>query len=154
MGGGRVGATGLATKLIDALQATGQSTFEAWVEPANLTQSGPARILSVGVDSSQQNFVLGQVEDNLEIRLVHTGKSGSLPRLITSDGVLSLALTHLVHTYDGAVERLYVNGVEHPVTASAVGTLANWVGSDRFNIGNEGSLDRPIGVVAPNRYAA
>ena len=46
MNGGRVGTTGNATKVIDALKLTGQSTFEIWIDPDNLNQSGPARMIS------------------------------------------------------------------------------------------------------------
>ena len=44
MSGGRIGTNASATKVIEALMATGQSTFEIWIAADNLTQSGPARV--------------------------------------------------------------------------------------------------------------
>ena len=143
MSGGKIGTVEPSTKVIDALKASNQSTFEVWLAPANLTQDGPSRMLSIGGDIWNQNFVIGQVGDDLEIRFLHTGKdSKNNPRLITTDNFLSTELTHLVHTFDGTTERLYVNGVEHPVSLVKSGTLANWDDADTFNIGNEATLDR------------
>ncbi|UCF33526.1 MAG: VCBS repeat-containing protein, partial [Phycisphaerales bacterium] len=147
--GGRITSFGYASKVIDALQATSLSTFEAWVVPADLVQSGPARIVSVGRNLSRQNFVLGQMEDDIQVRLLHTAKDDAAnPRLTTTDGFLTTELTHLVHTYDGAVERLYVNGVEHPTTVALAGDYSNWAANHFFNIGNEATLGRPwYGVI-------
>jgi hypothetical protein len=39
-----------ATKIIDACQASRGVTLEAWVQAANLTQFGPARILTLSQD--------------------------------------------------------------------------------------------------------
>jgi hypothetical protein len=47
-----------ATKVIDAAKASHEITIEAWVKPANPTQSGPARIVSVSADTSNRNFTL------------------------------------------------------------------------------------------------
>jgi hypothetical protein len=145
MSGGRVGTAGAASKLIFGLQVTSESTFEAWVKPANLTQDGPTRIVSVGADANAQNYVLGQTLANLEVRLRHTAKDSKLkPRLTTSDSPVTTQLTHIVHTYDGITERLYINGVEQPTTVMLSGIYTNWVLSHRFNVGNEGSSDRPF----------
>ena len=146
MSGGRIGTVGAADKVIDALKATSQSTSEVWIEPANLTQDGPARILSIGSgsDTGEYNLVLGQLDDNIQVRLMHTGKDQrSRPRLTTSNNFLTTGLTHLVHTYDGTTERLYVNGVQHPTTVVRAGVYSNWDINDKFNIGNEATLDRP-----------
>jgi hypothetical protein len=144
MNGGRVGTEGPATDLINALRASNASSFEIWVQPANITQTGPTRMISVGGDTSSQNFMLGQVGDDVEARLLHTGKgSDGKPRLNTSNGVLGTSLVHLVHTYDGSVERLYINGVQHSQTVAMSGGYGNWDVSDLFNIGNEGSSNRP-----------
>jgi len=144
MSGGRVGTDGPGSKVIEALKATSQSTFEIWIAAANLTQSGPARMISVGGDPGNQNFVLGQIEDDVQVRLLHTGKDRKArPRLMTGDNSLTTGVTHLVHTYDGISERLYVNGVQHPTTVVQPGTYSNWDVTDNFNIGNEGSSNRP-----------
>lgn len=86
--GGRIGTSTSADKIINALIASGASTFEVWAHPANLTQDGPARLISVGIDRSHQNFVLGQDESDYQLQLRHTAKSPSgRPYLEASDGV-------------------------------------------------------------------
>ena len=40
MSGGKIGTEGAAQKLIDALKASNQSTFEIWIAPANLINNG------------------------------------------------------------------------------------------------------------------
>jgi hypothetical protein len=143
MNGGRVGTTGPATDLINALRASNSSTFEVWVEPGNLTQSGPTRMVSVGGGWAKQNFMLGQVGANVEARLLHTGKQSMVdPMLRTDNGVLDSSLVHLVHTYDGAVEGLYINGVQDSQTVAMSGGYDNWDMTHVFSIGNEVDVDR------------
>ncbi len=70
-GGVRVNTTtvfaspGAASKIISRCMTTNQITVEAWVRPANLTQAGPARILTLSLDGSYRNFTLGQSQDTL-----------------------------------------------------------------------------------------
>ena len=130
--------------MIAGLQATNQSTMEVWVEPANITQSGPARMVSIGADTSFQNYVLGQLGDEVQVRLLHTGKdSQAKPRLQSSNNVVTTGLLHIVHTYDGTTERLYVNGVENPTTLARTGVFSNWDVADPLTLGNERTGDRP-----------
>jgi len=144
MSGGKIGTSGSATKVIDALKATGQSTFEVWIEPDSLAQEGPARIISVGGDPSSQNFVLGQTSENITVRLMHTEKDyKAKPHLWTSDNFITTDLIHLVHTYDSITELLYVNGVPQPPMLGSTGNYSNWDDNDVFNLGNEGTSDRP-----------
>ncbi|MDA0739643.1 MAG: Ig-like domain-containing protein, partial [Nitrospirae bacterium] len=142
--GGQAQSGGAATKVIDAMQATNQSTMEVWVEPANISQSGPTRVVSIGGDASFQNYVLGQQGDDVQVRYLHSGKdSQAKPRLETNDNSVTIGLLHLVHTYDGTTERLYVNGVENLTTILSSGVLSNWDATDPLTLGNEGSGDRP-----------
>ena len=142
--GGRIGTSASASKIIDALVASGTSSFEVWAAPANVTQVGPARLVSVGGDNSNQNLVLGQLGSDYQVRLLHTAKDAKArPRLQTTGGV-AMATQHLVHTYDGNVETLYIDGVAQPEQVTASGTYANWDASDWFNIGNEASGERPF----------
>jgi len=46
---GLISSGGSADKLINALQAKNQSTIEAWIESADLAQSGPSRIISIKI---------------------------------------------------------------------------------------------------------
>ena len=144
MNGGKVGTSGPASKVISALQASSQLTVELWVVPDNLTQNGPARMLSIGGDTSDQNYMFGQQFGELEIRTLHTGKdSKGKPRFYSGNSGLATVLTHVVHTYDGTTERLYMDGVLHPTTVTSAGNFSNWDLTDLFNIANEASSDRP-----------
>jgi hypothetical protein len=51
---------------------------------------------------------------------------------------------HIVHTYDGTTERLYIDGVERPETVALSGDYSNWDTTDLFSIGNEAGSDRPF----------
>jgi hypothetical protein len=147
--GGRVGTLVAGSKVNAALTTSSSSSFEILFMADNIAQTGPARLVSVGSDTTDQNYLLGQKENDVQVRLLHTGKdSNSNPRLTTTDGFLTTTPTHLVHTYDGTTERLYVNGVQHQVTVAASGDYSNWDLTDRFNIGNEGTGNRPfLGVI-------
>ena len=48
-----------AAKIIDPSYESHQITIEAWIKPANMTQSGPARIISLSEDTESRNFMLG-----------------------------------------------------------------------------------------------
>ena len=55
-------SSGPAIKVITALQASQALTLEVWIKPANVTQDGPARILTLSQDGNSNggNFILGQ----------------------------------------------------------------------------------------------
>ncbi len=56
--------TNSATKVISAIKSSNEITIEAWVSSSNLTQSSPARILTVSADGSNRDFSLGQNNDS------------------------------------------------------------------------------------------
>ena len=127
---GRLGTSAAASKVINALQSSGRSTFEVFVLPANVTQTGPARLVSVGGDNANQNFMLGQDGPDYQVRLQHTAKdSKSRPRLQAANAV-AVAVQHVVHSYDGSVERLYIDGVEQPATVAWSGNYSSWDSTD------------------------
>lgn len=66
-----------ASKIQDAVAQTGKMTIEAWIKPANLTQAGPARILTVSKDTGQRNFTLGQMAAGYEVRFRTTETSAN-----------------------------------------------------------------------------
>jgi hypothetical protein len=63
-----IASAGPATKVIDAVRQSGSLTVEAWIEPANATQGGPARIVTLSRDPGQRNFTLGQGAAAYEMR--------------------------------------------------------------------------------------
>ncbi|UCF76052.1 MAG: DUF4347 domain-containing protein, partial [Betaproteobacteria bacterium] len=130
-----ISSAGNATKIYNALTATNEVTLEAWVQPANITNSGPARIITMSADTGNRNFQLAQGSatagdgDKWSARLrtdLPTDNNGN-PQLTSADGTADTSLQHVVFTRDSSgVERLYVNGFEI-ATQNKTGTFANWI---------------------------
>ena len=76
-----------ASKVIDAVRKSHEITIEAWIKPSNITQAGPARIVTVSSDTGQRNFTLGQKSGAYEMRFrtTSTSRNGE-PALSTSGG--------------------------------------------------------------------
>ncbi|MCP4541931.1 MAG: tandem-95 repeat protein, partial [Chloroflexi bacterium] len=138
-----------ATKIIDAAQATGELTLEAWIKPANVTQDGPARIVTLSKNPGKVNFTLGQglwgsrPSDVYDVRLrtSHTNRYG-MPSVTTPAGSATTDLSHVVYTRDAAgVARIYVDGVE--MSHRTVGGHLNWANCYRLALANELTGDRP-----------
>lgn len=146
-GGKAQGSTTNSKKLADMIRATGEYSIEAWVVPANVTQEGPARIISYSGGTSARNFTLGQTKYNYDfLQRSSTTDGNGQPALSTADAAERLQATqqHVVVTYDPANgRRIYVNGVHTgDLDAVAGGTLADWDDSFAFVLGNEVSSDR------------
>lgn len=133
-----------AKSLTASVRASGELTAEIWFEPSSLSQSGPARILTISKDSSNRNFTIGQDGDRIDIRLRTTRTSqNGIPSLPTPRKSLKKQLTHLVYTHrqDGDT-RIYLDGRE--VAARKIdGNLKNWDTSFKLAIANELTGDRP-----------
>ena len=139
-------SSGPATKISEAIQASGELTIEAWVAPANLTQSGPARIVTLSSDPSSRNFTLGQTTDDYQVRLrtTTTGTNGVLKTVFTSSGLAETQLSHVVYTRDSVgMASIYVDGT--PVAFQTIdGTLATWDSNFAFALGAELNGERPF----------
>lgn len=140
------GSTTSSTKLHNLITATNEYTIEAWVVPDNVTQDGPARIVSYSGGNDVRNFTLGQTLYNYNFlnRSSVTDANG-LPDLSTADADerLQATLQHVVMTYDPVNgRRIYVNGA-YTGDADSVGggTLADWDDSFALVLGNEVSSD-------------
>ena len=141
---------GAATKVSDAIQVSGELTLEAWVTPANTTQDGPARIVTLSGNASNRNVMLGQglwgsqPSDLYDVRLRTTTTTlNGTPSLSTPAGTLTTALTHVVYTRDAfGVGTLYIEGVER-ASGTAGGTLSNWDSGYALALGDEVSGGRP-----------
>lgn len=78
-----------------------------------LWQAGPARIVTYSKDAYNRNFTLGQLNRSLVFRLRTpvSGLNGGNPD-VTTRPLLALGRDYVVAAvYDGAISRLYVNGV-------------------------------------------
>ena len=79
-----IASTDAAGKISAATRESGVLAVEAWISPANIIQSGPARILTVSQDGAQRNFTLGQDGATYEMRFRTTSTSANgLPALST-----------------------------------------------------------------------
>ncbi|GMQ86977.1 MAG: hypothetical protein BMS9Abin08_0175 [Gammaproteobacteria bacterium] len=142
------GTTTTSRKLHDLITATGEYSIEAWVVPGNVTQEGPARIVSYSAGVNARNFTLGQTQYNYDFlhRSSSTDANGE-PALSTADADedLQAALQHVVVNYDPVNgRRIYVNGVfTDDVDPSLAGNLSDWDDSFALVLGNEASSDRP-----------
>ncbi len=143
-GGKAQGTTGDSSKLSQLIRATGEYSIEAWVVPGNVTQEGPARIISYSAGATNRNFTLGQSMYNYEFmhRSSTTDGNGE-PSLATADNDrdAQAAEQHVVITFDPTNgRRIYVNGVfTDDLDATAPGNLNDWDDSYALVLGSEAS---------------
>lgn len=132
-----------AAELVEACRGANALTIEAWVKPAALDQSGPARIVSLSKDTGSRNFTLGQTDTTYIVRLRTTTTSDNgIPELVTSEGTLKTEPAHVVYVRDpSGIARLYVDGVEQ-ATGPARGDLSNWDPTFHLALANEMTKDR------------
>ncbi len=125
-------------RLVAALKRSREVTIEAWVEPANITQSGPARIVTLSKNSSERNFTLGQDGDKFEVRLrtSRTNPNGH-PSLSTKPGSLGTKLSHIVYTRDrGGRRAIYIDG-KTAAESKIAGDFRNWGEQFSLALANE-----------------
>ena len=114
MDGKAQGSTTASAKIRDLVTATGEFSMEIWAAPGNVTQDGPARIVTYSGGATSRNFMLGQTLYNYDtfVRSDQTDPAGE-PQFSTPDAdeLLQATLQHTVVTYDPANGRqIYVNG--------------------------------------------
>ena len=134
-----IASEGVGTKIIEAATASNELTIEAWVNPENTSQNGPARIVSLSANTSYRNFTLGQQGDyyNGRLRTTQTNQNGSSISLSSPVGSLTTDLTHVVYTRDASGNaRMYLNGIE-VATATIGGSLSNWADDYLLVLANE-----------------
>ncbi len=133
-----------ASKLNYGLQVNNAITIDAWVQPSNTTQNGPARILTLSKEPTLRNITLGQEQASYDVRLrtTQTDTSGK-PAVSSAAGTLSANLTHVVYTRDASgTVTLYLNGVKKLQTTRG-GNFSNWDSAYRLALGNELNGGRP-----------
>ncbi|WP_372726046.1 DUF1592 domain-containing protein, partial [Novipirellula sp.] len=133
-----------ATKIIDSVKRSGEITIEAWIKPANNSQAGPARIVSLSSDTSHRNATLGQDKDMVDIRLrsTKTDRNG-LPSTASPRKSLQTKLTHVVFTRDRkGTATIYLDG-RKVANRRVAGDLGNWDAKHLLILANEATGDRP-----------
>ncbi len=146
-GGKAQASTAASRKLARMIKTTGEFSVEAWVVPGNVTQEGPARIISYSAGTGARNFTLGQTQYSYDflVRSSRTDGNGE-PALSTPNAaqVLQATQQHVVLTYTpSAGRRIYVNGRLIEPTDDGGGSLADWDDTYALVLGNEASNDRP-----------
>ncbi len=134
---------GPATRVIDAVRKSQAVTIEAWVKPTNLSQGGPARLLSLSADTGSRNVTLGQQADAWEVRLrTTTTSTNGIPATTTSKEQVKSALTHVVYTRDtNGDATIFVDG-NLKATQKVTGDFSNWDANYPLLIANEATRDR------------
>ncbi|MBI9070061.1 MAG: putative Ig domain-containing protein [Melioribacteraceae bacterium] len=131
-------SNGPATKIYSSLTQTNEVSIETWIDPANLTQTGPARLLTVSADPSNRNFTLGQSESQVSVRLrTTTSYPNGIPDLTTPVNALNDQLTHVVYTRDrDGNAKIYLDGILID-SLLVEGDFSSWNESYNLGIGNE-----------------
>ncbi|MGS2723071.1 LamG domain-containing protein [Porticoccus sp. GXU_MW_L64] len=141
------GSSAKLHNLIAGASGTGEYSIEAWVAPGNVTQDGPAGIVSYSGGNNIRNFTLGQTLYNYNfLNRSSTTDANGEPALSTADADerLQATLQHVVVNYDPVNgRRIYVNG-EYTGDADSVGggNLTDWDDTFAFVLGNEVSNQR------------
>ena len=140
-GGKAQASTSASAKFASMIQGTGEYTFEAWVAPANVTQTG-AYIVSYSGSNTTRNATLAQDAMQYQgmTRSSATDTNGNPPlTTTTAGGAAQAALQHVVLTYDPVNgQKIYVNGVyTGDVDPAKGGSLANWDSTFALVLGNE-----------------
>lgn len=145
-----ISSLGAATKVIDAVKASGEISIETWITPANTIQDGPARVVTLSQDSANRNFTLGQGQwsslpstvYDMRLRTTATSLNGT-PSIKTPAGSVATALTHVVYTRDAAGQaNLYLDGIPQ-ASGTVVGDVSNWDEGYALALGNELDGARP-----------
>ena len=132
-----------ATNIIDACQASQSLTIESWITPANQTQSGPARIITLSQDASSRNFTLGQDGANLEVRVrASSTNQNGMPSSVLGANIVDAEQMHIVYTLDASgASALFVDGVL-TVNGSRSGLFTNWNREYKLALANELTVER------------
>lgn len=146
---GRVqGSVSASKKLHRYITQSGEYSIEAWAVPANVTQDGPARIVSYSGSNAERNFTLGQTLYNYDFfNRTNNSDANGTPLISTPDAaeVLQATLQHVVVTFDVVNgRRIYVNGELIETTdPTPGGNLNEWDENFVLVLGNETSGEYP-----------
>ena len=140
-----------ASALSQAMARAEAFTIEIELTPADLTQQGPARIVSMSLNHRLSNLMIGQSGSRLEARCrtTTTSSDGTRPSLVTPEGTLTGKTQHVAFVRHGEHNELWVEGVKI-AAAEVPGSLAVWDPAFPLIIGDEhrggyawsGAIDR------------
>ena len=116
-----------ANKIGEACQISNEISLEMWVVPANSTQDGPCRMMTISNGINDRNCMLGQKNSRFisRVRTTSTNANG-IPNLETSSNTASPVLQHIVYTLAAnGEEKMYVNNAL-VASGTRLGTFDNW----------------------------
>ena len=126
-------------------------TIELELTPGDLSQQGPARVVSLSLNHRLTNLLIGQSGSRLEARCrtTTTSTDGTRPSLVTPEGTLTGRTQHIAFVRRGERNELWVDGVE-VAAADVPGSLALWDPAFPLVVGDEhrggypwtGAIDR------------
>lgn len=128
-----------ATKMITACKATNAASLEAWITPAASQPNGFPRVVTLSQDDNSLGLALFGIGSHYELRLrgPATDANGLPPLSTANDTMTPNALQHVVLTTAATGERhIYING-DSVASDTNGGSLASWLTTYRFVIGNE-----------------
>jgi len=150
-----------AMKAKVAASATNEFTLEAWVKPTNVSQDGPARIMTLAQPANgtkSANFMIGQGSwgsldadvYNTRLRVEPSGTDADGDDYKTAAGTATTNLQHLVYTVSGSpagiITKLYVDSIEQInetlsyyggfTLDTSINFLRHWTAGYNLDIGN------------------
>lgn len=113
--------------VLEACRRSGQLTIEAVIEPDDLKQNGPARIVTFSSSPGERNFTLGQQDDRLIFRLrtPATGLNGVQPE-VSLCHIAAGQPQHVAVTYRPGEMVAYLNGSQVYRGGEVKGDFSNW----------------------------
>jgi VanZ family protein len=105
-----------ATTLVDQIANSSHFSLVASVSAAKRDQDGPARIIALSAGPMVSNLTIGQLGDDLVLRLRtrSSGVNGLFPELLVPDLFATTEARTLVITYNQQVLRVYIDSPDHP----------------------------------------
>ena len=133
------GNTSDSNKLVDRISRTGEYSIETWVVPANVSQDGPARIVTYSENGDNRNFTLGQTLYNYDFfSRSDLIDQSDLLSTNNDDEVLQATLQHVVVNFDPIEGRsMYVNGDLVANDPTPPGGVSEWSRNWPLVVGNE-----------------
>ena len=133
-----------ATVINDSIIISNSFAFELWFSTSQLSQFGPARIITLSENIDERNFTIGQNSNDLVFRTRSTlTNPNGIPEFVIEEGILSNELFHLVVSRDKfGLQKIYLNG-ELKDSVNSGGDLSNWNSSYKLAIGNEFQSNQP-----------
>ena len=136
--GGSLLITGASRPLVEAAKKANELTIETLIATPNLTQVGPARIITFSMDGYSRNFTLGQERDELLFRLrtLRTGTNGIDPQSVLTK-LQAGKPQHIIVTYRSGEIVAFLNGEQVYKSDKITGDFSNWDGKHQLVIGEE-----------------